>query len=67
MFLSMCWAWQVVFGVWWLRCDPHFPLAPAEGRISLQRLPAVQQIGLPATTTYKGDFLPSKPSVLVRG
>lgn len=57
---------QVVFGVRWLRCDPHFLLAPAEGRVSLQRLSAFKKTGLPALTASKGDFLSSKSSVLTK-
>lgn len=63
LFALICWTLQAVFGIWWLRCDPYFLLAPAEGRLSLQRLSAVQQTGLSVAAAPEGDILPSKPSV----
>lgn len=61
--LTVCWTLQTVFGIWWLRCDPYFLLAPAEGRLSLQRLSAVQQTGLSVAAASEGNLLPSRPSV----
>ena len=53
---------QVVFGIRWLRCDPSFLLAPAEGRVSLQGLSAAQQTRLSAAAASERDILPSKSS-----
>lgn len=54
---------QAVFGIRWLRCDAYFLLAPAEGGLSLQRLSAVQSIGLSVAAASERDLLPSRPSV----
>ncbi len=59
---SACGTLQAVFGIRWLRRDPHFLLAPAEGRLSLQGLSAVQQTGLSAAAASERDLLPSGPS-----
>ncbi|MEQ2188077.1 hypothetical protein GOODEAATRI_011311, partial [Goodea atripinnis] len=48
---------KALFGIWRFRCDPHFLLAPAEGRVSLQRLSADQQAGLSAPSASKGDLM----------
>lgn len=50
-------------GVWRLRRDPHFLLAPAEGGLSLQRVSAGQQAGLSVAAASEGDPLPSRTSV----
>lgn len=64
---AACSCLQTLFGIWWLRCDPYFLLAPAEGRFSLQRLSAVHQTGLSVAAASEGDLLPSKPSAFWSG
>lgn len=59
---SVCGTLQIVFGIWRLRRDPYFLLAPAEGGISLQGLSAVKQTGLSAPAASEGDLLPSRSS-----